>query len=91
MPELLAFPSLSFRSAAILWSNSYSAIQNGPLTGTSFNKLADGSRYGFLLLSYYLRGKIPNIEELLKIWGKVNKVEHQAQIITYFLVSFAET
>jgi len=74
MPELLAFPSLSFHSAAITWSNSYSSASKKPLSTVSYNQLADGSRYGLLLLSYYLRGNIRNADRLLKVWAKVNKV-----------------
>ena len=73
-PESLAFPSKAFLSASTAWANSYSPIENGPLYHVTYNKLADGSKYGFLLLSYYLRGNLNDIERLLDIWKKVNKV-----------------
>ena len=74
MPEMLAFPSLSFRSAGIVWAHSYAASEDGPIKTTSYNQLADGSRYGFLLSSYYLRGHIKDVDKLVKVWRKANKV-----------------
>eukprot|EP00112_Aurelia_sp_Birch-Aquarium-sp1_P000156 Seg1011.2 transcript_id=Seg1011.2/GoldUCD/mRNA.D3Y31 product="hypothetical protein" protein_id=Seg1011.2/GoldUCD/D3Y31 len=72
-PESLTFPSKAFLSASTAWANSYSLVQNGPLHHVTYNNLADGSEYGFLLLSYYLRGNLNGIDRLLDIWKKVNK------------------
>ncbi|XP_065051609.1 uncharacterized protein LOC135681198 isoform X2 [Rhopilema esculentum] len=72
-PEILSFPSLSYRSAAMLWANSYSPTKNSPLSNVSYNELANGSKYGFLLQSYLLRGHLNEVDRLLAIWRKVNK------------------
>eukprot|EP00794_Sanderia_malayensis_P012852 gene12852-14174_t len=74
MPELLAFPSKAYRSAALIWSHSYSTIFKQPLKHTTYNSLADGSEYGFILLSHYLKGNLNNIDKLLRIWKRVNQV-----------------
>ena len=40
----------------------------------NYNYLVDGSRYNFQLLSYYMRGHLSGIDELINIWNKINKV-----------------
>ena len=74
MPENLAFPTKAFWSASLIWNHSYSMSHNGPLKHVSYNALADGSKYGLLLLSYFLKGHLNDVDRLLNIWKKVNQV-----------------
>ena len=64
----------------MLWANSYSPTKNSPLSNVSYNELANGSKYGFLLQSYLLRGHLNKVDELLSIWRKVNKVLYEQYV-----------
>lgn len=73
-PEILLFPTIAFRAAAVIWKHSYSVVDNGVKQGLSYKQLSNGSVDNLAQILYHLKGNIKELPQLLNIWKRIRIV-----------------